>query len=180
MAQWSAAEAQANVRGSLRDTFPSMFGEGWEQDAGLFYTTLQAEHLAHLRAMPGAQALLLAAGAVPCAVVSNKAGVFLRREVTHLGWDGYFGAVIGAGDAAADKPDAAPLLLALKRLGVPAGRDVWYVGDTALDMRAARAAGCCAVLLGTAAHDGGLAHAQPDYAFAEASDLARAIAALAS
>ena len=36
---------------------------------------------------------------------------------------------------------AAPILMALAQLGVPAGRSVWYLGDTALDMVAARAAG---------------------------------------
>ena len=73
--------------------------------------------------------------------MSNKAGKFLRAEVTHLGWAGHFGAVVGAGDASADKPDPAPILLALDRLGRTADRSVWYLGDTALDMAAARAAG---------------------------------------
>jgi phosphoglycolate phosphatase len=39
-------------------------------------------------------------------VVSNKDGPFLRAEMAHLGWHGHFGAPVGAGDAAADKPDA--------------------------------------------------------------------------
>jgi phosphoglycolate phosphatase len=180
MPEWTAAQAQANVRGSLRDTFPAMFGSGWEQDANLFYSTLQLDHLAHLRAMPGAPALLEACAIAPCGVVSNKAGAFLRREVTHLGWDRYFGAVVGAGDAAADKPDAAPLLLALARLGIGCDRRVWYVGDTALDMRAARAAGCFGILLGDAAHDGGWARADAHARFDDAFQLARQIAALAS
>ena len=42
--------------------------------------------------------------------------------------------MIGAGDASADKPDPAPILLALDRLGRTADRSVWYLGDTALDM----------------------------------------------
>jgi phosphoglycolate phosphatase len=180
MPEWTADQAQANVRGSLRDTFPDMFGAGWEQDANLFYTTLQVEHLAHLRAMAGAAELLEACAIAPCGVVSNKTGAFLRREVTHLGWDRYFGAVVGAGDAAADKPDAAPLRLALQRLGVGCDRRVWYVGDTALDMRSARAAGCFGVLLGEAAHDGGWVIAEPDARFGDAFELARQIAALAS
>jgi phosphoglycolate phosphatase len=180
MPEWSSADAQARVRGSLRDTFPAMFGRSWKRDAKLFYATLETEHLTHLRAMPGAAALLETSAIAPRAVVSNKAGDFLRREVTHLGWDRHFGSVVGAGDALADKPDAAPLLLALKRLGVPAGPQVWYVGDTALDMRAARAAGCAAVLLGTAAHDGGVAQAQPDAHFSDAFQLAGDFAALAS
>ena len=46
------------------------------------------------------------------------------------------------------------------------------VGDTALDMQAARAAGCTAVMLGDAAHDGGVANAAPDRAFRDGEALA--------
>jgi phosphoglycolate phosphatase len=49
---------------------------------------------------------------------------------------------------------------------------VWYVGDTALDMEAARRMGFRAVLLGDAAHDGGLARAAPDLHFADGYALA--------
>ena len=63
---------------------------------------------------------MLAAGAGwPQGVVSNKAGAFLRREVTYLGWNRFFGPVVGAGDAVADKPAPAPLLLALQQDGTP-------------------------------------------------------------
>ena len=34
-------------------------------------------------------------------VVSNKTGRFLRAELAALGWDHYFGKLVGAGDAAA-------------------------------------------------------------------------------
>ena len=67
--------------------------------------------------MPGAADALAAGAAWPQGVVSNKAGRYLRAEVTHLGWAPHFGAVVGAGDASADKPDPAPILLALDRLG---------------------------------------------------------------
>ena len=67
--------------------------------------------------MPGAAEASGGRRAWPQGVVSNKAGRFLRAEVAHLGWAAHFGAVIGAGDAAADKPDPAPILLALDRLG---------------------------------------------------------------
>jgi len=98
--------------------------------------------------------------------------------VVHLGWSGYFGAVVGAGDAAADKPDPAPVLLALDRLGAAADRSVWYLGDTALDMDTARAAGVTAVLVGDASHDGGIDRARPDIHFPSALDLAACLRAL--
>jgi phosphoglycolate phosphatase len=129
--------------------------------------------------MPGAADALKAGAPFPQAVVSNKTGRFLRAEVAHLGWAAHFGAVIGAGDAQADKPDPAPLHLALDRLGRSAGRSVWYLGDTALDMQSARAAGVTAVLLGNAEHDGGIDRASPDLHFCSASDLAASLRQLA-
>jgi phosphoglycolate phosphatase len=122
----------------------------------------------------------LAAGAAwPQGVVSNKAGRYLRAEVVHLGWSGHFGAVVGAGDAAADKPDPAPILLALDRLGHRADHSVWYLGDTALDMATARAAGVTAVLIGDASHDGGIDRSHFHLHFPTALDFAARLRALA-
>jgi phosphoglycolate phosphatase len=98
--------------------------------------------------------------------------------VAHLRWDGFFRAAFGAGDAAADKPNPAPLLLALRACAVPASPSAWYVGDTRLDMEAARATGLTAVLLGDAAHDGGVAACAPDLHFADAKALAAHLSAL--
>jgi phosphoglycolate phosphatase len=179
MPHWSAADTRARVRVSLRDSFPVMFGASWERARDIFYATLEAQHLAHVAPMPGAAEALVAGAAWPQGVVSNKAGKFLRAEVAHLGWAGHFGAVIGAGDAAADKPDAAPILLALDLMGRAADRSVWYLGDTALDMDAARAAGVTAVLVGDASHDGGIDRARPDLHFPSALDLAARLRALA-
>ena len=88
-----------------------------------------------------------------------------------MGWDRFFGPVVGAGDAVADKPAAAPLLLALQQMAHPADPSVWYIGDTTLDMQAARAAGVTAVLIGDAAHDGGVERAAPDIHFNNAQAL---------
>jgi phosphoglycolate phosphatase len=52
------------------------------------------------------------------------------------------------------------------------------VGDTAVDMQAARAAGCTAVLLGDAAHDGGVGACDPDLVFPDGHALARHVATL--
>ena len=168
---WTVQDTRNRVRVSLRESFPVMFGGHWEQARDVFYDTLTHEHLQHVGPMPGVPDVLEAGAAWPQGVVSNKAGAFLRREVTHLGWSGYFGPVVGAGDAAADKPDAAPLHLALSKLGRSADRSVWYMGDTALDMQAARAAGVTAVLVGDAGHDGGVERADPHLHFLSAEHL---------
>jgi phosphoglycolate phosphatase len=172
--EWTLEEVRGRVRRSLRETFPEMFGAAWEQARDTFYAEVRARHLAVLTPMPGAAAALavVAAAGLPQGVISNKQGPLLRAEAAHLGWAPRFGCLVGAGDAVADKPDPAPFRMALAALGLPAGPEVWYVGDTALDMQAARAAGCTAVLLGDAAHDGGVANAAPDHAFADGAALA--------
>ena len=179
MPHWTVADTRARVRVSLRDSFPAMFGAEWERARDIFYATLEDAHLRHVAPMPGAAEALAAGAAWPQGVVSNKAGRFLRAEVAHLGWAGHFGAVVGAGDAAADKPDPAPIVLALDRMGRGADASVWYLGDTALDMEAARAAGVTAVLVGDASHDGGIDRARPDLHFPSAHALAARLRALA-
>ncbi len=179
MPRWTVTDTRERVRVSLRESFPVMFGNDWERARDIFYTTLEGRHLYHVVPMAGAAEALAAGVDWPQGVVSNKAGRFLRSEVAHLGWAGHFSAVVGAGDAVADKPDPAPILLALDRLGRAADRSVWYLGDTALDMRAARAAGVTAVLVGDASHDGGIDRAHPDLHFPSALDLAARLRALA-
>ena len=169
---WTVEDTRSRVRVSLKESFPVMFGDAWEQARDIFYDTFTRDHLEHVRPMPGAAEALLAGSAWPRGVVSNKAGGPLRAEVAHLGWSGHFGPVIGAGDAHADKPDPAPILMALNQLGVRPDRSVWYLGDTGLDMAAARAAGVTAVLVGDAAHDGGVERARPDVHVHSAHELA--------
>jgi phosphoglycolate phosphatase len=169
---WTAEDTRNRVRVSLRDSFPAMFGDRWEQARDIFYDSLTRQHLNHVAPMAGVPDVLEAGARWPQGVVSNKAGAFLRREVAHLGWNRFFGPVVGAGDATADKPDPAPLLLALSRMGHKADRSVWYMGDTALDMHAAKAAGATAVLIGNAEHDGGVERADPHIHFPSAHSLA--------
>ena len=177
--EWSMEDVLANTRRSLAESFPDIFGDDWHRARDLFYTAVRDKHLEVLRPMPGTAAMLRVAVTVaPLAIVSNKQGPMLRDEVAHLRWDGFFRAAIGAGDAGRDKPDPAPMRLALRACGVPAGPAAWYVGDTALDMQAARAAGVTGVLLGDASHDGGVAACAPDMQFADAATLAAHLATL--
>jgi phosphoglycolate phosphatase len=178
MPEWSRAEVLARVRRSLRESFPQMFGAEWTAARDIFHAEISRRHLDVLRPLPGSLAALDAAAPIPLAIVSNKQGPILRAEARHLGWTPRFAALIGAGDAAADKPDPAPMRAALAALRHEASPRVWYVGDTALDMQAARAAGLRAVLLGDAAHDGGIAACAPDAHFADGHGLAAYLASL--
>ena len=66
--------------------------------------------------------------------------------------------------------------------GVPAGDDVWFVGDTAVDMECARNSGCVAVLLGNAAPPEEFAREfarfAPQLSFADEADLFRSLEGL--
>ena len=146
---WTLDETKARVRASARDSFPLLFGTRAEEATAVFYAAFEAEHLAKLREREGAGAMLagLAGGGRYLAVVSNKRGELLRREAAHLGWSGYFGSLVGANDAPRDKPAVEPVELALRDSGIDRGADVWFVGDTDIDMRCAVNAGCVPVLL---------------------------------
>jgi phosphoglycolate phosphatase len=148
--EWSMAETRERVRLSLRESFPLHFGERWEEAREIYLNRFRAIHLDRLAALPGREAMLrsIAGMGIFLGVVSNKTGPLLRREVERLGWSGFFGRVVGAGDAAADKPACEPVHLALSESGVPPGQEVWFVGDTAVDMECAENSGCVPVLLG--------------------------------
>ena len=55
---------------------------------------------------------------------------------------------MGSGDAARDKPATDPVQLALYKTGILPGSDVWFVGDTWVDVACGRASGCFTILLG--------------------------------
>lgn len=149
---WTLAETKARVRESLRDSFPRMFGDRWTEAREIFYATFRAEHLATLRPIDGADRFLRMAHAdgLYLGVVSNKQGDLLREEAEHLGWTGLFRRLVGATDAARDKPAPDPVHLALSAGGPDPGGGVWFVGDAAIDMECAHAAGCLPVLIGSA------------------------------
>ncbi len=147
--EWSLEETRRRVAASLRDSFPVLFGDRWEEARDHFYATFRAIHLDHLRPLPHAERMLgeMRDHGVYLAVVSNKNGVFLRREAERLGWDRYFGRLVGATDAPADKPSPEPVRMALAGSGIAPGPDVWFVGDAAIDMHCALNSGCTPVLV---------------------------------
>ncbi|HYD29901.1 MAG TPA: HAD family hydrolase [Azospirillaceae bacterium] len=149
-APWTEEETRARVRQSLRDSFPRMFGNRWQEARDVFYDTFAAIHIERLRPMAGAETLLtaLAGRGVYLGVVSNKTGTFLREEADALGWTRFFGRLVGAADAVRDKPDPAPVLMALEPSGLTPCRDVWFVGDADIDMECAHGAGCLPVFVG--------------------------------
>jgi len=90
--------------------------------------------------------------------------------------EGLFDAVVSAEDTERHKPDPAPLLLALERLGANASAGA-YVGDSPFDVEAAKAAGLrsVAVTWGGIHNQERLRTAEPDVIVSTAGELIAAL-----
>jgi phosphoglycolate phosphatase len=147
---WPIELVKQRVARSMRDSFPLVFGKDWEAAGELYQQNFRDIHLERLEPFAGSEATLayLREQKPYVAVVSNKKGVNLRKEVEHLGWGKYFSQVVGAQDTPFDKPAKDPVHAALKGSGIEAGPDVWFVGDSVIDMECAGATGCYPVWYG--------------------------------
>jgi phosphoglycolate phosphatase len=170
---WSLQETKERVRLSLRESFPVHFGERWEEARRIYLDAFRTIHLERLSPLPGRGDLLhgLAELGIFLGVVSNKTGALLRREAKWIGWSEYFGSIVGAGDATLDKPDAAPVVLALEPSGITPGEAVWLVGDTGVDMECARNSGCIPVLLGAGPNVEEFFRCEPQLVFSDGAAL---------
>lgn len=150
---WTLDETRRRIGRSMRDTFPEMFGDQWQEAGALFLEEFRAVHLDMLSALEGMEPMLraLRTRGVPMGLVSNKTGALLRREIEALGWGDLFFAAVGAGDATRDKPAPESVALALRDApGTAAGRpdaSVWFIGDSPTDMTCAHISGLTPVLL---------------------------------
>ncbi len=136
---------------SAREAFPEIYGAEHALKAEEeLYKFTRERRFEYLKLLPGAAALIdfLNAHDIPVGVVSNKRHEGLGQEIEGLGLSDKIAVYVGAGQAAEDKPSAAPLLLALERHGAglePA--DILYVGDTEADLLCARNAGAPCVFV---------------------------------
>ena len=137
---------------SLRDSFPKVFGDDWEKAKTIYLSAFEAVHLEKVKPFDKTEELLAYAfekiGVL--AVLSNKTGRILRQEADWFGWTRYFKALVGSTDAPVDKPAKEAVDFALKDTGIDRAKDpVWFVGDGAVDVMCARAAGAYPVHVGS-------------------------------
>jgi len=135
--------AERLIRRSLGPSHEGRYPEA----APIWLAEYKKRLLARTRLYPGVDELLRAPPASR-AVLTNKPGDFAREILRGLGVAGAFGAVIG-GDEAPRKPAPDGLLRICAALGVAPERTL-FVGDSAVDLATARAAGVrvCAVTWG--------------------------------
>lgn len=152
---WTLDETKARVRKSMRDAFPELFGDKWEMAGDIYQKHYKANHLAKLKPLQQSLDVLKRVKELGLfnGVVSNKKGPTLRLEVEHMGWGSLFDTVIGADDAQRDKPFADPVHLAFKDSHFKPAPNVWFVGDSDVDLECALNTGCTAILYGESAKD---------------------------
>jgi len=176
VAPWTFEETRQRVRYSMRESFPKLFGDAWEDASRIFYDAFERLHIERLAPQDGAGEMLatLHDRGAWLGVVSNKTGRYLRQEAGHLGWDTYFRQIVGAGDAPRDKPAEDPFHMALAGSGIEAGEPVWFVGDADIDMEFAHRTGSVPILLQHAQTDEAeFTNFQPAVIFRSCTELAR-------
>ena len=113
-----------------------------------FIAHYDAHPCVHTRLYPGGREALeaLAAEGWRLGVCTNKPEALAVRVISALGISGLLGAVVGGREGVPLKPAADMVHLAMRELGVGSGRAV-FVGDSAADLGAGRAAGLPVVLM---------------------------------
>lgn len=134
---------------SILDAFPRIFGSKWKAVMHKYHQHFAEKHLEYLELIPNAKNFLdvLLRNNITMAIVSNKPGYHLRREVTYLGLNKYFHSIIGASDAAKNKPSPEPAYKALQGTKHNFGMDhMWFIGDSIADLECGTHAKCLPIL----------------------------------
>lgn len=151
MEPWSMEDVKnnrENIHNSLRESFPRIFGDEWEKAREAYYESFLSNHIDMMQVLEGASESLyeLSQKDIYVAIVSNKTGKYLRKEVEYLGWDNYFDKVVGANDAENDKPHPDPVHLALNGSGIEPSEEVLFIGDSSTDVLCALNVGVTPVI----------------------------------
>lgn len=113
-----------------------------------FHDEYMRQETTESRLYQGAEDCLerLRASGTRIGICSNKPEDLCHKLVSDLGVSDYFDVILGSGSGLPRKPDPAPLLEAIARLGsLPEA--ALYVGDSETDVKTARAAGVDVVLV---------------------------------
>ncbi len=149
--QLSLDQVRNNVHKSMRESFPDIFGNNWQEAGEIYKQCYKKNHISTITLLPNSLQLIqyINEQKILQFLVSNKIGATLRLEANQLNIEQYFFSIIGAGDAYYDKPDSAPLHLALLGSDIEPNRDeIWFVGDTIADIECAYNSGCTPIVYG--------------------------------
>jgi len=171
-----ALTAFAGGRAMLRLGFARLERDWTEAEVDAQYPVLLAAYARdidrHTVVYPGAVAALdrLAAAGYRLGICTNKPEGLAETLMTRLGLRARFGALVGADTLAVRKPDPAPYLETVARMGGDLARSV-LIGDTVTDRDTARAAGVPVVLVSFGPAGQTVVELAPDAVLAHFDDL---------
>ncbi len=152
LSPWTVARVQREVGHGARVLVRRCAGTRGpdDEDSALrAFLEYYSDHvLDRTRLYPGVVETLQALQSLSMAVLSNKPEAQTRQILEGLGLAPFFAGVFGGDSVPAMKPDPAALATVLDFLGV-APQDAWLVGDSEVDVQAARAAGTRVALVTT-------------------------------
>jgi phosphoglycolate phosphatase len=134
----------------MRDSFPLLFKEKAPEMHKVYVENYHKVRHENLKLNPYADELLQDAKAkdIPLFIVSNKLGESLRYEVEQLNCTQYFSAIVGSLDTEHDKPNKFPVEYAFRNNQISLDTNVWFVGDSEVDVNCALNCDCTAILYG--------------------------------
>ena len=172
--EMSEEEVRASIGPSLEERFTDIWGTEISESAAKIYRAHYETHfISGTRILPGVKETLdaIARKNILIACVTNKTWTYCVRQLEHFGLMNRMVAVIGAKQGLPPKPDPAMLHAALDKLQVSHG-EAAMVGDTPIDVAAARAAGVEAwAVRGEFATLGEIKKASPDKYFETISQI---------
>lgn len=146
----------------VRQTVP-VPAERWGEALNRFLSHYDDHVCDETQVLPGVAKVLGHFADRQLAIVTNKTQHFTDRILAALGLDEPFAVVLGGDALPKKKPDPAPLLEVLSRLGLAAD-EVMMIGDGVNDVRAGRAAGVRTIALTTGVEDAATLQAEgPDH-----------------
>ncbi|MAQ71433.1 MAG: HAD family hydrolase [Alphaproteobacteria bacterium] len=158
---WTLEEYKKHMHNSSLKLYPELYGERAEEGLGHLYKYVEENHLTGLAPLDNALEFIemLSSKKIPMVLVSNKKHRYLIKEVAALGWKKYFLSIVGAGEAANDKPDPDPVYMALEqaKIAKESLKNALYFGDTTTDVECAKSLGVECVLTAGALNCGEVA-----------------------
>ncbi len=147
---WTMDNFLGEASKSTRENYPKIYKDESDNAQKLLYNFFEDKHLDFLEPINDAKKQLdrLEKLNIPMGIVSNKKHHLLLKEINHLNWENYFQTAIGAGHAEKDKPDSAPLNLAIKNINPELkNNEILYIGDTETDLLTAKNTQCDVALI---------------------------------
>ncbi|NLJ95357.1 MAG: HAD-IA family hydrolase [Clostridiaceae bacterium] len=116
---------------------------------------------------------------IPMGIVTAKRYENLIPTLEHSGLDQYFEIIVSKNDTDQHKPNPAPLLLGMEKLGYQNPSRIMYVGDAVFDVQAAKNGNFISAIVGWSQSDHDvLRQEKPSYWFDNPSDLTQMIKSL--